>query len=150
MDRKVKVRVKGLCGSNEPSRAAIPPSPSGVEFERMEKDARALHGLEWSESSTWLAGGCGMAWFSFSFALTPIFRVASCTFLKFVLGFSSMAFKWIFVRSRHSIIGITCVYHPPRILFDWLRLYPSRTYNFVPRACHSPALKPNLPSPFSP
>ena len=67
VDRKVKVRVKGLCGSNEPSRATIPPSSSGVEFERMEKDARALHGLEWSESSTWLAGGCWMAWSSFLF-----------------------------------------------------------------------------------
>ena len=92
MDRKVKVRVKGLCGSNEPSRAAIPPSPSGVEFERMEKDARALHGLEWSESSTWLAGGCGMAWFFLSIAAAPLFRIASSTFLKFVLEFSSVDF----------------------------------------------------------
>ena len=75
VDRKVKVRVKGLCGSNEPSRATIPPSPSGVEFERMEKDARALFGLEWSESSTWLAGDCGMVWLllPFSGALAPPF-----------------------------------------------------------------------------
>ncbi len=93
VDRKVKVRVKGLCGSNEPSRATIPPSASGVEFERMEKDAWALHGLEWREFSTWLAGGCGTAWFSFSTALEPIFRIASSTFLKFVSRFCSVEFE---------------------------------------------------------
>ena len=92
MDRKVKVRVKGLCGSNEPSRATIPPSSSGVEFERMEMDARALHGLEWSESSTWLAGGCGMAWFFFLFQALrrPFFRVASEK-LVFLFGLSCIA-----------------------------------------------------------
>ena len=77
MDRKVKVRVKGLCGSNEPSRAAIPPSSSGVEFERMEKDARVLF---WARverildmAGWWLLDG--MVFLSFYGALERIFWI---------------------------------------------------------------------------
>ncbi|KJA17522.1 hypothetical protein HYPSUDRAFT_1013857 [Hypholoma sublateritium FD-334 SS-4] len=44
------------------SRATIPPSSSGVEFERTEKAVRPPCGIERCESSTWLADGCRKAW----------------------------------------------------------------------------------------
>ena len=104
MDRKVKVRVKGLCGSNEPSRAAIPPSSSGVEFERMEKDAwvrflwarveRILGVVGWwlredMVSSSFSGASAHFFWILFS----GIFLVAFGFLLKrFLNGFYSREF----------------------------------------------------------
>ena len=69
MDRKVKVRVKGLCGSNEPfSSGHFHPHPPGWNLNEWRWTLGSIfYGLEWSGSSMWLAGCCWMVRFFFLF-----------------------------------------------------------------------------------